>query len=363
MFAEEYTYERLLESTLANAPAGIDTRPGSIYYDAISGVLFRIAQLYADLDMVGDLISIDTATGKYLEEKAAEKGIYRLPATNACYYVTFEGAQPEVGERFYNDGRYFALRKDTDGTYYLEAEEAGTGANGIYSGAPAIPVNNIPGLTVATFGEVLEAGAEQESDDDLRERLREKLAGPAENGNKQHYRTWCEEVEGVGRARIIPLWNGPNTVKGVIIDPNGLPAGDAVVARVQKYVDPDDDGDGEGDGLGEGVANLGAHFTAVAPESRTINVSFNAVLTVGSTQEKATAEATAAITAYFKKLTLDTPDGETIVARISAVGAIISGLPSVLDYNSLMFNGESANIQPGNDAVAVLGEVTVNVLQ
>lgn len=363
MFAEEYTYEKLLENVLENAPAGIDTRPGSIYYDAISGVLFRIAQLYADIDMVGNLVSIDTATGEYLEQKAAEKSIYRLPATNACYHVTFEGAQPGIGERFYHDGHYFVLRQDTDGTYYLEAEEAGTGANGIYSGTPAIPVNNIPGLTAATFGEIIEPGAEEESDDDLRDRLREKMSGPAENGNKQHYRTWCEEVEGVGRARIIPLWNGPNTVKGIIIDPNGLPAEDAVIERVQKYVDPDEDGDGEGDGLGEGVANLGAHFTAAAPESCVINVSFNAVLNAGATQEKATEETATAITAYFKSLTLDTPDNETIVARISAVGAIISGLPSVLDYDSLMFNGESANIQPGNDAVAVLGEVTVNVLQ
>ena len=191
MFSEEYTYEKLLEDVLENAPPGIDTRPGSIYYDAISGVLFRIAQLYADIDMVGDLIAIDTATGEYLEQKAAEKSIYRLPATNACYYVTFEGTQPEVGERFYHDGHYFVLRKDSDGDLYLEAEEAGTVANGIYSGTPAIPVNNIPDLTAATFGEVMEAGAEEESDDDLRERLREKMSGPAENGNKQHYRTWC----------------------------------------------------------------------------------------------------------------------------------------------------------------------------
>ena len=30
---ESYTYEKLLEEVLNNAPDDIDTRPGSIYYD------------------------------------------------------------------------------------------------------------------------------------------------------------------------------------------------------------------------------------------------------------------------------------------------------------------------------------------
>ena len=73
-------------------------------------------------------------------------------------------------------------------------------------------------------------------------------------------------------------------------------------------------------------------------------------------------EATTAIKEYLKGLTLNTPDEEAIVVRISAVGAIINGLSSILDYNSLTFNGETANIEPGNEAVAVIGGVTVNVL-
>ena len=33
---ESYTYEKLLEEVLNNAPDDIDTRPGSIFYDAVS---------------------------------------------------------------------------------------------------------------------------------------------------------------------------------------------------------------------------------------------------------------------------------------------------------------------------------------
>lgn len=365
MFSEEYTYEYLLQDVLDNAPEGIDTRQGSIFYDAVSGVLMKVAKLYVDIDMIAELVYIDSATGEYLDRKAAEHSITRVPATCAKYYVTFDGTIPDLGERFYTDGLYFVLKENTEEEYYyLEAEQAGTEANGVYSGTPAIPVNNIQGLNSATFGTAAELGAEEESDDDLRDRLREKMSGPAENGNRQHYKTWCEEVPegGVGRARIVPLWNGPNTVKGIIIDPNGLPAGDAVIQRVQKHVDPDNDGDGYGDGLGEGVANLGAHFTAVSPEKCVINVAFNAVKAGGATQEDIEAEAKTAIAKYLKDLTLNTEDDESVIVRISAVGAIISGLSSVIDYNSLTFNGETSNIEPGNEAVAVVEEVSVNVL-
>lgn len=359
---ENYTYEKLLEDVLANAPAGIDTRQGSIFYDAISGILLKVAKLYTDIDYIAELIYIDTTTGEYLDRKASEFALTRLAATKCCYYFLYEGNAPAVGERFYTDGLYFVLKKTDEGVLYLESEIAGTAANGVYSGTAAIPVNNIQGLTSATFGGLMELGSDEESDDDFRERLREKMSGPAENGNKQHYRTWCEEVEGVGRARIIPLWNGPNTVKGIIIDPSGTPATEALVARVQEKIDPDNDGDGEGDGLGEGVANLGAHFTAVAPVMCEINVAFNAVISAGATAEQVVDEAIWAITEYLKGLTLDTPDDEDIVVRVSAVGALINGLPSIVDYNSLTLNGASENIEPGYEAVAVIGGVTVNVL-
>ena len=52
---EDMTYERLLTDVLGNAPDGVDTRQGSIFYDAVSGVLIKIAKLYSDLDMIVDL--------------------------------------------------------------------------------------------------------------------------------------------------------------------------------------------------------------------------------------------------------------------------------------------------------------------
>ncbi len=146
---EDYTYERLLEDVLSNAPKGIDTRQGSIFYDAVSGPLLKIAKLYTDLDLIVEMMSIATATGKALDLRASEQGVFRLAATRAKYLVTFEGVMPQTGERFYTNGQYFVLRSREESgqlIYYLEAEAAGIGGNDIYISTPAIPVNNIEGL-------------------------------------------------------------------------------------------------------------------------------------------------------------------------------------------------------------------------
>ena len=72
---EDYTYERLLEDVLANAPEGIDTRQGSIFYDAVSGVLIKVAKLYADPDLVVELSRLTTTTGAVLDAQAGEYGL------------------------------------------------------------------------------------------------------------------------------------------------------------------------------------------------------------------------------------------------------------------------------------------------
>lgn len=366
---ENKTSNALLEQAIENAPSGIDTRQGSIFFDSQSAIAMLMARFYSDLDLILTLTQVDTTTGEYLDIKASEYGLTRHAATPAKYNVSFTGTTPDIGERFFTDGQYFVLGKTDSNTLYLEAEVAGTLNNAVASGTPAIPVNNIQGLESATFGSIFENGTDEEDDDGLRQRLQEKIGGPAENGNKQHYKTWCESFDGVGKARITPLWNGPNTVKATLISPLGLPVSSELTADVQDYVDPADNGytttvDGTtyvvGDGLGEGVANLGAHFTAASALSLSINVAFTAVVTSGSTALDVKTDFEAAFTAYLKNLVLTTESASDVVVRPSNVGAIIIGLDSVQDYSGLTLNGGTSNIAPGGNYVPVIGTVTVN---
>lgn len=368
---EDRTYENIMEECLAAAPAEVDLRQGSIFYDAVASAAFKIAQFYADISTAFDLVFLTTAVDEYLDRKGAEYGVFRLPAVPAAYeYVWSGAAQPAPGSRFFAEGLFFVLRRD-EGVLYLEAETPGATGGNILPGTAAVPVENIGGLTSSAFGPAIIPGSDAESDDDYRERIQEKIAGPAENGNRQHYKTWSESIPGVGRARIIPLFAGENTVMSVLIGTDGTPAAKAVVDQVQEYIDPITLNttvvvDGKtfvvGDGLGNGAANIGAHFLAASPISVPVNISFTAELKSGATAEQIKADAITAITAYLKDLALNTPEGQSVIVRVSAVSSILYTLPGLLDYTALTLNGETANIELTNMQIAVLGEVSVNAV-
>ena len=369
---EVYTYKKLLEDVLASAPEGIDTRQGSIFYDAIAAIVNKIAKLYSDLDLFFDLTFVTTATGEYLDRRGSEFNMARRQATTAKYLFVYTGTAPEIGSRFFHvTGYYFTLQKAADDTLYLEAETPGTECNSILPGDNAVPVVTMPALRSASFGEVYEYGTDTESDDSFRTRIIEKISGPAANGNKAHYKSWCESIDGVGRARIFPLWNGENTVKAVLISPLGLPVSQEVEAAVQEYVDPNTlettvtiggKTYNVGDGIGAGVANIGAHFTAHAADALTVNVTFTAELAEGATAATAKTAAEEAITDYLSDLVTSATEGSAVIVRISAIGAILAGLTDhIVDYSNLKLNNQSANITAGDDEVPVLGGVTVNV--
>lgn len=366
---EDMTFENLLDEVLGEAPDDIDTRQGSIFYDAVAAITLKIAKLYSDLGLVIDMTTVATATGDALDTKAGEYGVYRHDATPARYYVNFEGTIPNEGERFFTDEFFFVFRYDSmNNVRYLEAEDTGTDGNAVTPGTPALPVGNIEGLVSAIFGKIYEYGADIESDNALRARVQSKIAGPAENGNKEHYKLWCEEVENIGRARIYPLWNGPNTVKAVLVDVKGNPCSQTKVLEVQNYVDPATRGyktivNGKvyvvGDGLGEGRANIGAHFTAMSAEALAVNVSFVAELEKNYTVEAVMAKVKEEVSGYLQRLCINAKETADVVVRLTTIGGILTDLPGIVDYSNLLLNDKSENIIPGQDEVPVLGEVTI----
>lgn len=152
-------------------------------------------------------------------EKMMERGLTRNPAnpTPATYYVSFVGMVPEMDSKMSVDDYFFTLSSDSEGRYILISEDMGTDMNNLVSGTKVIPELDVDGLISATLGELAIPAIDAESDDSARERLINRISGPDENGNKSQVRTWCESVEGVGAARIIPLWKGPYTVVALFL--------------------------------------------------------------------------------------------------------------------------------------------------
>ena len=350
---EEKTYENILEEALGAAPKDIDTRQGSIYYNHVAPVAFMISRYYSEMQITIDLIFIDTAEGIYLDEKAKEHGIYRLPAQPNVRSVVFDGVVVSKGVRFFAESLYFKTVLDADDVIVVEAEKAGELPNHIPIGTNLVPVNAIYGLKSAVIGSSIFLGTEMESDENLRRRLREKINGPAENGNRQHYKTWCESVEGVGIARIDPLWNGANTVRGIIIGTDGLGGTEALVEEVQTYIDP------MSQGLGNGVANIGAYFTAVRAEEHIISISFKVSLIGGRNLELVIEEIKISLIQQFKDLTLESREKNGVTIRSSSIANVIYDIEGVIDYADLNIDGGTANLFIPFTQVPKLGVLTI----
>lgn len=350
---ENKTFENILNEMLAMAPSGTDTRQGSVFYDMVAPTAFIISRYYSELNITIELTSMDTAEGIFLDEKCKEHAVYRLPATPNVRNVSFVGVSVAANRRFFAEGQFFVTKHDDTGNIVVVAEVPGEAANNIPAGTTLVPVNTIPGLTSATLGETITPGSESESDENLRRRLREKIAGPAANGNRQHYKSWCESIPGVGVARIDPLWAGANTVRGILIDTDGLPASQSIVDEVQDFIDPGSTG------LGEGVANIGAFFTAMAAQSFVIDVSFDAQLNDGVAIEDVIEEVSVAIRKYFKDISLASRENTPMLIRASAIANVIYELEDIIDYTNLTINGETTNISVPFTHVPVLGVVTV----
>lgn len=352
---EDITEDFLIEHFLdMGDELGVDTRQGSIYWDACMGSIIRAKVFFEQLSRVNELISLQTCTGDVLDEKLMERGLSRNPAeaTPAIYYVTFVGEIPEIGSVMTCEDYFFTLQ-ERDESFVIVSEDLGTEMNNLAPGTEVIPEIDVDGLVSATLGKLVIPAIDVEDDDSARERLIARISGPDENGNKSQMKTWCESVEGVGSARIIPLWNGPNTVLGVIVAKDGGVPTDSVVEAVQKYIDPG------ADGMGEGVANIGQIFTAVAVQGVRVDISVSVLKRNEATYSGIQENFRKVLEDYFLSMALeDYTDGMTI--RYVRVGALLERLDDVIDYDRLTLNGEPENVSFSIYQIPVLGEVVVD---
>lgn len=248
---------------------------------------------------------------------------------------------------------YFFTASTLNGAWVIVSELAGTAMNTILPGTKVIPERDIEGLKSATVVSLAVPALDRESDEDARVRFINSLSGPDENANKSHVRTWCESVEGVGRARVIPLWDGPDTVQAVIVSKAGGSPTQAIVDAVQEYIDPG------AEGMGEGKATIGCHFTAVGAESVEIHVSVKILRSSSGNSLVIQNGLTEAVEEYLKKLALSDVERGAVVVRYANIFAQVMQIDGVVDCEELLLNGEPGNITCTIYQVPVLGEVEI----
>lgn len=333
---------------------------GSFASDNIQAVAKEILKYYYYVDFLQDQHYAETAIGNYLDKKAMEVGVFRKKATRAKGLVTFEGRKDTYipkDFRVYSDSFTYITVEDgfilDDGKLSLnvEAEKEGSlynlVANSIYKFDAGIS-----GLSRVYNTDPIRNGSDLENDDLLRERTLLRMRYPGTSGNQYHYMHWAMEVEGVGRVKVFPVWDGPGTVKVSILDANQRVANENLIKSVKKHIDND------GDRKGESLAPIGALLTVTSASVKALNVTGSVILQTGSKlkKEDLSERLKDDLQKYIDKY-ISYKSSRLTVAKVIDILYQIEG---VLDIDQLKVNGVNDSISFEQEEIGYVESVVLD---
>ena len=352
---EDFTYSVLMQRLISHFPDDLDKREGSVIWDACASAALELELAYQALDYTITQSFAIYADREFLILRAAERGITPYPATYAVIKGEFTPTNIDVtGYRFnLNKMNYLVTEKISDGVYKLECETAGS-AGGERMGT-LLPIEYVDGLESATATECLIPGEDEEETEHLRERYLASFTEKPFAGNIQAYIEFVTGIDGVGACRVLPIWNGPGTVKVLILDSNYSVPTSILVQTAQNEIDPNQDG------TGEGLAPIGHIVTVDAPESVTCNIRAVFEFEAGYTFSGLKSQIEAVLTNYLLELRTDwgnhMHEFPTIV-RISQIETRLLQITGIIDIRNTKINGVEQNLSLVNDEVPVLGSVS-----
>lgn len=328
------TYEELLQAMLDRVPSDVDKREGSVIYDALAPCAYFLTQQNFQLDNFIDLVFPDTALGEYLNRAAEAYNVSRKPATNAVRKMTTSGSV-EIGTRWgINNLVYIVKEEESETEYQVECETPGVIGNQ-YSGAMQ-PISNITGIT-AELGDIITPGADEETDEALRERLYTKIRLPATSGNVYHYQQWALEVSGTGAAKVFPLADGPGTVTVLVVD-SDKKISSSLPKTVAEYI--------------ETMRPIGATVTVKSPDSVTINIKASVMRNESKTLDDVKKAYKNAVDTFLQETVFTT-------YRISyaKLGSLLLDIPGVEDFEGFLLNEGTGNVVIGEKQIPVTGTI------
>ncbi|MDR1693275.1 MAG: baseplate J/gp47 family protein [Oscillospiraceae bacterium] len=403
MAFEAQTYGAIMDRILKRVPPDIDTREGSIIWDATAPAAVELAILYTALDFILGATFADTAPRPYLILRAAERGLTPKAATGAVLRAEFNREVP-IGSRFSLENLNYVITErlpedDTDDTraYRVQCETPGAAGNELFGSL--IPIEYISGLTSAVLVELLIPGADEEGTEVFRQRYIDSLTSQAFGGNRQDYKDKVLALPGVGAVKVFPAWNADidpqsfvpdgevaawvasalptlpvaarawltavytaaadllltvgGAVKLVLLDSAyGVPTDD-LISDVQDAVDPPD---GHGEGLG--LAPIGHVVKAEGAQSQTIDVALTLQYQSGWDWAAVESYALEAIDAYFAELARGWQGSDALTVRVSQIETRLLDCPGVVDAQNTLLNGEAGNIALDAVHIPVRGVVS-----
>lgn len=342
-------------SMLAQIDNEYRKRQGYPTYDITRGFAFGVKECWDLAYETALKLDVDNLKGSELDTFISERtGLDRKRSTKSKGEITIVNGNGSVlkGDLFATEeGIQFVATESKEvhsgDTVNIESVIGGHDMNVGINEITEMPIT-LQGIYKVTNTTVLTGGYDTETDDDYRERYYTKLRTPVNGVNANQYVLWAESIDGVGKARCVPIWNGINTVKVVLIGNDFKPASEDLVKRVQDYLDPNKNGDGSG------VATIGAVTTVVSATTKSVDVTIYGLKVSGNLET--TKEAIKANLDRYIKSTAFTKD----YISLAKIGLVIAETQNVDDYKEIRLNNSHDSLALAKDECGVLNEVTYN---
>lgn len=344
---EALTVEDIKDNILSNISIDIDTREGSFINDMISAAAFEIWKTYQSLDAIIPIAFVDETSGEYIDKRCGEYGIKRKTGTKSTTILTLTGTDGTMipqGKVFLTlSGLEFTTDENvliTDGTAEVEATAAEIGETyNVAAGAITRQFANLSGIT-SVNNTAATGGTNQETDEALVKRLYEYLQMPATSGNIAHYRQWALEVDGIGNTKVTSLWDGPGTVKVLIVGNDNGPVDSTIVTNCQDHI--------------EELRPIGADVAVQSAEGFEINVEATITIDSSTTGEIVNNLFVAALDGYLRSIAFI-----SYTVLYNRIAYMLLDIEGVVDYVSLTVNGDTKNILIGQEQVPIIGTVVI----
>lgn len=318
---------------------------GSFENDVLASNSIEFAKIEVELEQAYKASFATTSWADYLTMRCAEARIIRKEATKAIGTVTVTGnGNVPLGSTFATeDGISFvtteAMTIKQSGDIAVQAVTAGVSGN-VVSDTVIDILMSIPGITGVTNQNAMSEGYDEESDEDLLNRYLIHVRTPGTSGNTSHYLEWTTSVAGVGAVKVVSTWNGPTTVKVIIVNNDFQEASAELIKKVADYI--------------ESVRPVGAVVTVISATPKIINIS--AEIT-GTVDKEAFSEA---VISYFTTLERSDITGSDLVqVSYAKIGALLLSCGAE-DYTNLQLNSGTTNITLSSEEFAAVGEVVLS---